>query len=268
MVNVNFWFTPRSRSTAMLRCLSNIPGSKVLFEKFCWSLVTDNAPDTIAMFGIEIDPSVTYEKILDEWRNTKCDFKIMKDLSIAVHEEDKAEILDEDSINIFIVRSPAHAATSYLPSAEISYYEIITSSGAFDFTMTYQNLLDTYLSAVKKCKKPPMIISGSVLCSKEKSIKALKKICELLEVEFSESMLTWESLDGFDPTWDVAYLAAASDSPLGFFIRANKSTCFEDSKEREVNMEEVRESNEQMADDIERCDKVYEEILKYATNFD
>ena len=37
MVHINIWFAPQSRSTALMRCLSNIPDSKVFFENFIWS---------------------------------------------------------------------------------------------------------------------------------------------------------------------------------------------------------------------------------------
>ena len=230
-------------------------------------MVTDNAPETIAMFDIEIDPEYTYEKCLNDWRNTDCKIKIMKDLNIAVHDEDIPEIISEDSINIFLVRHPALAATSYLPNAEITYFEIIDSSQAFDFTETFQKMLEGIKYAEKTCKKPPLVLSGDVLSSKEQSVKAVKKICELIEVEFSEDMLTWESREGFDPTWDVAYLANESNNPIGFFSRANQSTGFEDAKEREIDMKQIEDDNEAMAERIKSCEPVYEEILKYAAKF-
>ena len=37
MVQINIWFIPRTRSTALAKCLSNISDSKVFFENLVWA---------------------------------------------------------------------------------------------------------------------------------------------------------------------------------------------------------------------------------------
>ena len=160
MVNVNFWFTPRSRSTALLRCLSNIPDSKIIFEKFTWLCVSEAAPETFDLFGVGNDPTFTYENILEEWRAEPSKFKILKELNVAVKDETLPEIADKDSVNIFLVRSPALTATSNMPSADITYYDVISESEALDMPMVYQKMLDAIEFVKKNCEKPPLILPG------------------------------------------------------------------------------------------------------------
>ena len=64
------------------------------------------------------------------------------------------------------------------------------------------------------------------MCSKEKNIKAIKYICDLVGVEFEESFLSWKSYDLLDPSWDSHHLARASEKRYGWFRRANKSAHF------------------------------------------
>ena len=78
MVQVNFWFIPRSRSTALLRCLANIPGSKVLFEKFIWGYVAEKAPGLLAMLGIDPKSVPTNEELLQQLQKDPSPIKIIK----------------------------------------------------------------------------------------------------------------------------------------------------------------------------------------------
>ena len=50
----------------------------------------------------------------------------------------------------------------------------------------------------------------------------VKKICSLIEVEFSQDLLSWESYDSFDPKWEVPPLAKAVEDKFGHFTRANR----------------------------------------------
>ena len=104
-----------------------------------------------------------------------------------------------------------------------------------------------------------------MLSSRESSIAAVKKICALLEVDFTEDYLSWEALDDFDPTWDVPYVAIPGNKVFGFFLRANNSTTFEDSKEREVDLEALaKEKPAAMIEDIKKAQEIYEEMCRMA----
>ncbi len=96
----------------------------------------------------------------------------------------------------------------------------------------------------------------------------MRKICELLEVEFSETYLTWESLEGFDSSWDVPYLAYAADERHGSFQRANKSTTFEDSKEREADLNALAAENPSLVENIRKTQEIYRDMCDIAPAFD
>ena len=103
------------------------------------------------------------------------------------------------------------------------------------------------------------------MSSRESSIKAVKKICELLEVEFSEDFLTWEALEEMDPSWEVPLVARHCDKQFGFFLRANTSTTFEDGTEREVDLDALAaEKSPEMIADIKKAQVVYREMCAMA----
>ena len=106
----------------------------------------------------------------------------------------------------------------------------------------------------------PFICLGDELTSRESSVWAVKKICELMEVKFSEDYLTWEALDGFDPRWDVPDIAHTGNTIFGAYTRANKSTTFEDAQERKVDLEELEKEKPEMVKVIRNTRKVYEQI--------
>ena len=103
-----------------------------------------------------------------------------------------------------------------------------------------------------------------MLASRDSSIAAVKKICQLLQVDFSNDYLNWEPLEDFDPTWDVPHLASCGNEVFGFFQRANKSTTFEDAKERDVDLDALADERPEMVDDIKKAQVIYKEICDMA----
>ena len=165
MVNVNVWFAARSRSTALMRCISNIPGTKILFEKFLWTVVNEADPALIAELGIDIPPDFTYDNVLKQHREDSSKFKVTKDFLISVKDEDFPYLMSEDSVNIFLARDPALVATSWLPTASITYYEVLQMSHLHDLTAFYTRMRDGIKFVKQNCKKPPLILPGTLKVS-------------------------------------------------------------------------------------------------------
>ena len=89
----------------------------------------------------------------------------------------------------------------------------------------------------------------------------VKSICQEAGLEFSDSMLTWESCDGFDPSWVLPEIATTANTIYGSFKRANSSSNFEDSKERDVDLEALAEENAGMYEDFKACKPYYDKIM-------
>ncbi len=160
MVNVNVWFVARSRSTALMRCLSNIPGTKILFEKFLWTFVVEADPKAVAELGIDIPPEYTYDNVLKEHREDSSKFKVTKDFLYSIKDKDLPYLMSEDSINIFLAREPAVVATSWLPNAGMTYHDLLQTGQWFDLQAFYSRMRDGINYVKQNCKRPPLILPG------------------------------------------------------------------------------------------------------------
>ena len=88
----------------------------------------------------------------------------------------------------------------------------------------------------------------------------VQKICEMMEVKFSEDFLHWESMDDFDPNWEVEIMNRDANVTHGFYTRAHASTGFEDIKEREVDLTQFQHRPD-LISAIERSTKIYDQTL-------
>ncbi|XP_075257081.1 uncharacterized protein LOC142349424 [Convolutriloba macropyga] len=267
MVQINIWFVPRSRSTALMRCLSNIPDSKVFFENFIWayllgdkdSMHTERPEDLGVVKNIATVPGVNTNSIIQQWTENQAKVKILKDLFFALkgrHEE----VIEKDSVNIFLVRDPEYVFTSFLPTANKLYYYPVKSVFP-DLRVFYECILDGIEAVTKLSSKQPLIIDGTQLSSKDGSAKVVKAICEKAGIEFTESLLTWKPTEFLDPTWTAPATLEASDVEQGFFARVNTTTSFADSKERVVDLEELAKEHPDMIEDIRLCKPIYQKII-------
>ena len=105
------------------------------------------------------------------------------------------------------------------------------------------------------------MFSGSQLSTTSGATKVVSTICEKAGIEFSESFLTWEAGDGLPSSWVAPKPARSVNELLGFFARANKSTGFEDSKERVVDLEEIGKEHPEIVEDIKACKPYYEKVI-------
>ena len=108
-----------------------------------------------------------------------------------------------------------------------------------------------------------IFFEGETLATKEGSIKAVQRICQLLGVDFDEKILSWDALDPFemDPRWVFPSLQIHRNKQVGFFSRANSSTHFEDAVERQTDVEQLKETRPDMAACIDECTLLYNKII-------
>ena len=84
--------------------------------------------------------------------------KILKDFFFTLKGRYE-EVIEEDSVNIFLVRDPEYVFTSYLPTAQ-QYFYYTVSSVILDVSVLYDCMLDGIEIVSKRCSKAPLIIDG------------------------------------------------------------------------------------------------------------
>ncbi len=105
-----------------------------------------------------------------------------------------------------------------------------------------------------------------MLGTKEGSIKAVQRICDLIGVDFDpEKMLTWEALQPreMQRNWVAPLSEKGLETFGGFFMRVNGSTQFEDTAEREVDLEALKKTRPEMIECIEECSLIYSKVLRH-----
>ena len=125
MVNLNFWFVPRSRSTVALRCLSNIPDSTTYFEKFTWARFAEECPYFLNDLVFEASNFETRDQIVAQVKNNSKRYKILQDVSGMMKREHYPIIINKESVNLFLIRHPALTLTSWVPTLEMNYFDFL-----------------------------------------------------------------------------------------------------------------------------------------------
>ena len=162
MVIVNLWFIPRSRSTALLRCLSNIPGSKVFFEKLTFCDFVNNFPHIFEEGKVSDDqPLETYEDVLKAVLNNSSPIKIVKDIAGTLKTDDYPKLMTKESVNIFAFRHPALVETSVITGHAIPYFEVNKRAG-FPVKMNeaYESMLEMIKYVKQNCDHEPVVLPG------------------------------------------------------------------------------------------------------------
>ena len=158
MVNVNIWFIPRSRSTALTRCLSNIPASRVFCEPFQAALVLEKNQAVAAEMP---DSENTAQKVIEKYLQDCSDIKIIKEVPLSVKPEFYPSVITGDSINIFLVRHPALVASSQLGKGDKTYFDILVEYPTNTLAELFEKMETVLQYVVANCKNPPLVVPGS-----------------------------------------------------------------------------------------------------------
>ena len=158
MVIINLWFIPRSRSTALLRCLSNIPGSKVFFEKLTFCDFVNNFPHIFEEGKVSDDqPLETYEDVLKGVLNNSSPIKIVKDIAGTLKTDDYPKLMTKESVNIFAFRHPALVETSVITGHAIPYFEVNKRAG---FPVKMNEAYEMIKYVKQNCDHEPVVLPG------------------------------------------------------------------------------------------------------------
>ncbi len=200
---VVLWCHPRSVSTAFERaflqrsddftCLHEPFGDAYYFGPQRQSLRYRNGHLPIDSKLI----SVTFERVCDEILTDRCGKRtFVKDMACHVYSYLKNNELPIDRmINTFLIRDP-HSAVPSMYKCSVS---VSTGWGGFDPNeMGYVQQKDLFDYVTNRYKQTPIVVNSDDLVKNPRAV--LQKYCELVNVEFEESMICWQSkkIEQFD----------------------------------------------------------------------
>lgn len=192
---VVLWCHPRSVSTAFERaflqreeefyCLHEPFGDAYYFgpQRQSPRYQNRNLPKDVKL------TSVTFESVCDEIltrRSGKRTF--VKDMAYHVFSRLKdGEVPIDKMINTFLIRDPQKA----VPSMYKCSMSATPGWGSFDPSeMGYMEQKDLFDYVVRRYKQTPIVVNSQDLVKYPKAV--LQKYCELVNVQFKESMKNWK----------------------------------------------------------------------------
>ena len=100
MVNVNIWFVGRSRSTALTRCVSNIPGTTIFHENLLAAHFEQHGGQAFKERSYEFG-SASQIEVMEKYRKDKSKFRVLKEFPLVIQPDFYPDIVTADSVNIF-----------------------------------------------------------------------------------------------------------------------------------------------------------------------
>ena len=239
---ISMWSGPRNISTALMRSFENRTDTAVIDEPF-YSFFLKNTGIKHPIYKEVI------EKYDSSWNNIVNTLigpiPNNKDIwyqKLMTHHWVETQPLDwiTDTINCFLIRNPKQVILSYL-----KIYEDVTPAL---IGLPQQIYIFNYI--IEQTNKIPIVISSEDILKNPKLM--LQKLCNLLDIPFSEQMLSW-------PTGK-----RDSDGIWGEYWYKNvvKTSSFSKSSEKDD------EFPEQFSSLLDECNTYYKQIKKYKVTND
>jgi len=239
---ISMWSGPRNISTALMRSFENRPDTAVIDEPF-YSFFLKNTGIKHPIYKEVIE---SYDPSWDNTANTLMgpipNNKNIWYQKLMTHHWVDNQPLDwtANTINCFLIRNPKDVILSYLKIHKEVTPELIG--------LPQQVHIFNYIT--EKTNKIPIVISSEDILKNPKLM--LQKLCNLLDIPFSERMLSW-------PTG-----ARDSDGIWGKYWYKNvvKTSSFS----KPLNKDE--KISEQFSSLLDGCNVYYRQIEKYKINND
>lgn len=201
---VVLWCHPRSVSTAFelaflqreeeLYCLHEPFGDAFYFgpQRQSPRYMNGNLPEDMKL------TSATFESVCEEILTLRSGKRVfVKDMAYYVFSRLKDVKLPLDKmINTFLIRDPQKAVPSMY---KCSIDSASTGWGSFDPNeMGYSEQKDLFDYVTKRYRQTPIVVNSQDLVNNPRAV--LQKYCELVNVEFKESMSNWKpkKIEQFD----------------------------------------------------------------------
>ena len=218
------WAIPRSKSTILLKVLSNHSEIKAIFEPFCFAFFTKIYENTFTFESIR--EAMSKEPFTN-------DNIVWKDVADCVENQDFEKwITDKSFKHVLLIRDPIEVAMSTVgykgqPVRFMNwptYYPVHpTIEDSFQVMVKLRDYLHKNGFDYK--------VFDSQALNPTTGLEFVKSICEFGQIPFDKTMLDLKSTDSFPETWwrpSTAHLLADSSGlDLDFHGNACKSTSLE-----------------------------------------
>lgn len=188
MIRINLISNPRNISTAFMYSFAQREDTIVLDEPFYALYLTISGADHPGKEEViqsqSADEHVLLEKIFGPW-----DKPVLFIKNMAHHIELMNESFLDDLVNIFFIRNPRQIIASYA--------QVIDHPTIRDIGIEYQYHL---FNRLKSRNKQPLVLDSGLLM--ENPRKVLERLCDEINIPFSEKMLSWaQGAKPYDGVW-------------------------------------------------------------------
>ena len=269
-IKVILWVSPRSISSALLKCMDKVPDSKMLFEMYSTARffgpnkMIDNSPlpgaitdktqeEILKDPGCGFDSSIcTYKWLKHHMETGYPDKKVVIFKEICYSAEGKFEYLpDSGCRHAFLIRNPTKVLHSWMQQAITVTDNFSDRYGAIqiDDTMffpheeVFKAMYDLYSYVKEKGLDPdPVILDADDLVNDPATI--LSGFCKTLGIPYSDELLNWDAGVAVVKDWTVS-------EPLHNIIQFSQS--FENFRSGTCFLKpQVQESKPEVSADIQR----------------
>ena len=180
MLKIAMWSGPRNISTAMMRSFENREDTKVLDEPFyAYYLNKTGLKHPLRDLVLE-SQSIDLNKLIKKITSDNHDSMIFYQKHMVHHIEEMPNIEWVKKFeNCFLIRNPSKVINSYLKKNTLKNINEIGFKYQYELFKKFSKLTN---------KQPLVIDSDDVVHNPR---KLLKKLCNKLNVDFSERMLSW-----------------------------------------------------------------------------
>nr|XP_054771342.1 uncharacterized protein LOC129279275 [Lytechinus pictus] len=242
-VRIFAWVVPRTISTALSKCLSNIGGMEIWFELFTYAQVVrqeyenktgnqmpmeyegneDTAREAAELFMARLQGSrlvperVVFGNLMKEFQASNSKYIFAKEGYLAFPDKRSRQYIPPGFKHVFLIRDPVAVFTSYRKNS----YRELTRTGvrtgdpkdeeAFD--IEYDDTIlnaGEFFSGTAECFRyvrenldPNPIVINSDDLLANPA-EVLKKFCHLTGLPYSDSLLQWDASKDVTKTWKTA----------------------------------------------------------------
>ena len=174
---INLISGPRNLSTALMYSFSRRPDTKVIDEPFYAHYLETTGTDHPGREDTLRSMSTDINKVLDDiFNRNECEVLFLKNMAHH-HQQMDLSFLDKMT-NLFLVRNPKQLIASFA--------QVITSPNMKDI-----GLKKSWELFNKIENQNPVVLDSAEILKNPKSL--LSKLCDNLEINFFEEMLSWPS---------------------------------------------------------------------------
>ncbi|XP_038077018.1 uncharacterized protein LOC119744898 [Patiria miniata] len=260
---VLIWAVTRSLSTVLVRALSQIPDTQVIFEYYMaagWNTVPDALVNESSQEKslVNMEPDVTFQSVKAMYEQDYPGKSLILGKEMPNMLGRRMDVIPHGYTHIFLIRYPAKT----IPSLN-KVYGFATSEmkrahllGPNQFEM-----MDELYEFVTKTRphETAVVLDAEDLMAQP--AKSLQLLCEATGLPFSQSLLHWDPIKDLPSNWSMPKSLWAYSSTVGYFKNAFESTCFR-AKTGDSSSKSQEQDDQDLCRFIQDAQPYYESMYK------